>query len=120
MNIKDGWEIKDIEEAIQRDDLEEMIRIPIFVSLNSPPDCEWAQDVCLRLTKHTNNNVRANAVLCFGHLSRTCGKLDESIVKPIIEAGLKDNDPEVKGRAWSAADDVTHFLKWKVEGFDEE
>ena len=41
----------------------------------------------------------------------------EATVKPIIEQGLSELDTYV-GQAWAAASDVTHFLRWKVSGFE--
>jgi hypothetical protein len=80
--FKDGWTEQDMEAAIERNQPEELLYVPIWVSMD-PPDCGWAQDVCLRLSSHSHFNVRANAILGFGHLARTCGKLDELSVKPL-------------------------------------
>jgi hypothetical protein len=60
--------------------------------------------------------VRGNAVLGFGHLARRFRRLDEGVVRPIIENALLDADPYVRGQADAAADDVAHFLGWKVKG----
>src|SRR5687768_13649224 len=64
---------EDVEAAIVRDDPDELLRVPIAVSL-SAPDPDRAQGVCLRLSEHAHPNVRGNAVL--GEASatlRTCG-----------------------------------------------
>jgi hypothetical protein len=72
--------------------------------------------VCLRLSGHPHFNVRGNAILGFGHLARTCGALDEGRVKPLIERALKDTDEYVRGQANAAADDLAHYLGWRIEG----
>ena len=104
-----------MEAAIERGLPEELLYVPVWVSMD-PPDCEWAQGVCLRLSAHPHSNVRGNAVLGFGHLARTCGALDEGRVKPLIERGLCDPDEYVRGQAVSAAEDVTQYLGWQIEG----
>ena len=114
--FKDGWTIPDMEAAIERNEPEELLYVPIWVSM-APPDCAWAQDVCLRLSVHSHFKVRGNAILGFGHLARTCKSLDEPQVKPIIEAALQDRDEYVRGQADSAASDIVQYLGWKVTGY---
>ena len=65
------------------------------------------------IASHPHFNVRGNAVLGFSHLARRFGRLD-SAAREIIEAGLRDGDSYVRGHANAAADDVQHFLGWKV------
>jgi hypothetical protein len=100
--------------AIARDRPDELLHVPIRVSLD-PPDCVWAQDVCVRLAAHPHPNVRGNAVLGFGHLARTCGALDEAVVRPLLEAAMRDPDEYVRGQADAAAGDVAHFLGWRID-----
>lgn len=110
----DDGAIADVEAAIARDLADELLHVPLRVSLD-PPDCAWAQDVCLRLASHPHFNVRGNAVLGFGHLARTCGALDEARVKPVVEAALRDPDAYVRGQADAAAGDIEHFLGWRLD-----
>ncbi|MEJ0060524.1 MAG: hypothetical protein WDM79_13550 [Terricaulis sp.] len=95
MILREGWTQADAEAVIARGDPEELLHIPLYVSLN-PPDCAWSQDICIALTAHEHEDVRGNAVLGFGHLARLCGALDEARVRPILEAALVDPIP---GRA---------------------
>ncbi len=104
-----------VESAIQRDDEEELLSIPIAVSLYEA-DAEWAENICLSLSAHPDANVRGNAVPGFGHLARRFGKLNQEIVQPVIEKALNDPDDFVRSQAASAADDVVFFLKWKLSG----
>jgi hypothetical protein len=102
----------DVEAALERDDPEELLRTVLAVALHSE-DGEWATSVCMRLASHRDFNVRGNAILGFGHLARRCGRLDAA-ARDIIEAGLRDVAPYVRGQAEAAADDVQHFLHWNI------
>jgi hypothetical protein len=109
----------DVEAAIGRDQPDELLLIPIAVSLHSQ-DLDWAQAICIRLASHPHFNVRGNAVLGFGHLARRFRTLDVAVVKPLIEAGLVDADKYVRGQANAAADDVCHFLGWTLKDYEAE
>jgi hypothetical protein len=115
-SFKDGWTKQDIEAAIERNQPNELLHVPICVSMN-PPDCAWAQDICLRLSSHSHFNVRGNAILGFGHLARTCKALNKERVKPLIEAALLNEDEYVRRQADSAASDVVQYLGWEVAGY---
>jgi len=109
--FKAGWTKADAEAIIARNDPEDVLYVPIVVSLD-PPDLAWAQDICIRLSSHEHEDVRANAVLGFGHLARICGELDEARVRPIIEAAFHDPTDRVRGAAGNAASDTGMFLDW--------
>jgi hypothetical protein len=109
----DGWTVEMVEAAVGRDRPDELLHVPLMVSLG-PPDCAWAQEICIRLATHPHFNVRGNAVLGFGHLARTCGALDEERVLPLVRAALRDPHEYVRGQAHSAAGDVAHFLGWHL------
>jgi hypothetical protein len=112
--FKDGWIEADVEAVLDRGDPSQLLYAPITVSLN-PPDCVWAQAICVRLARHPDPNVRGNAICGFGHLARTCGSLDESIVRPLVEAALCDTEQYVYGHAQDAVADLTHHLGWRFE-----
>lgn len=116
--FKDGWTKQDIEATLARDRPDELAYIPILIGMD-PPDCAWAEAICVMLARHPDADVRANAVLGLGHLARTCGRLDLSIAVPTIAAALHDADPHVRGQAESAADDLLHFLGVTVLGSNE-
>lgn len=103
---------EEVEAALGRDDPEELIRAVLAVALHSE-DGEWAASVCVRLASHGHFNVRGNAILGFGHLARRYGRL-EPAARDIIEAALRDADPYIRGQAEAVADDVQHFLHWKI------
>ena len=109
--FKAGWTKEYAEDIIARGDPQDMLYVPIVVSLD-PPDLEWAQGICIRLSSHEHEDVRANAVHGFGHLARICGELDEARVRPIIEAALNDPSDIVRAAAGDAASDTGMFLDW--------
>ena len=85
--FRDGWTEADIEAVLANGEPQELLYVPIVVSLD-PPDWAWSQAICVRLAGHPDANVRGNAILGFGHLARVCGKLDEAVVRPLIESAL--------------------------------
>jgi hypothetical protein len=101
------------EHALVRNNPDELWRLIIAVGLHEP-DAAWAESCCVRLSSHPHDNVRGNAVLSFGHLARRFGRLDESTVRPIVEAALRDRVQYVRGQAWAAADDIIHYLGWDL------
>ncbi|HOY78085.1 MAG TPA: hypothetical protein PLN33_09780 [Hyphomonadaceae bacterium] len=107
-----------IEDALARNAADELIYIPISLSMD-PPEEEfpgYAERVCRRLAKHDHPNVRGNAILGFGHLARTAGIIwKPNDVRALVEAGLADPDSYVRGQAETAAGDLRHFLKWKLK-----
>lgn len=113
----DGWDEAKIEAAIARNDPQELLYVPILVSLD-PPDCAWSEAICTRLASHTDPWVRGNAILGFGHLARMCGAVDEEKVRPFIETGLADTHAHVRGHANDAAHDLNHFLGWSLPTLD--
>jgi len=109
--FKDGWTEQDVEDVIARGDPQELLYVPIVVSMD-PPDPDWSQEICLRLADHEHWNVRGNAVLGFGHLARTTGQLDKSRVMPLVTSALTDSNSYVRGHAKDAVDDISHHLGW--------
>ena len=117
--FKDGWTEKDVEDVIERGDPEELLYVPIVVSMD-PPNPDWSQQVCLRLVDHEHWNVRGNAILGFGHLSRTTGQLDKEVVLPLVMSALGDPHEYVRGHARDAADDIRNYLGWSFPAFEKD
>jgi hypothetical protein len=103
----------EVEAAIARDIAEE-VSIAILSAVLHVNDCHWAEAICISLSQHQHFNVRGNAILGFGHLARLHGKLSNQVAKELIENALVDDNDFVRGQANSAADDVEHFLGWKI------
>jgi hypothetical protein len=101
-------------EAILAHGLLEDVRHAALSAALHGAESEWGECVCRQLARHADPVVRGNALLGFGHLARRFGRLDRSLVQPLIEAGLRDDDEHVRGQADAAADDVKQFLGWTI------
>jgi hypothetical protein len=99
-------------QIVERNIFEELATLPFDIGENYP-DWKFAQDICVRLTNHTNALIRANAIMGFAYIARTKGKLEKHIIKPIILRELRNN-AENKGQIIDAIDDINRFLKWKL------
>ena len=109
--FKDGWTMQEVEEVIGKGDPDELLYVPIIVSMD-PPDPEWAQEICLKLVNHNHWKVRGNSILGFGHLARTTGTLDRERVLPLVKSALSDPHKYVRGHAHDAAEDIKNYLGW--------
>ena len=104
--------------ALARGVPDELIYVAIAVSMAPPEESHpgWAESVCRELAAHEHPQVRANALLGFGHLARTAGVIwKPKEVRAAVEAGLVDPNPTVRGQAEAAAMDLRHFLGWKLK-----
>lgn len=113
----DGWDEAKVEAVLARGLPDELLHVPIVVSLD-PPDCVWSLAICRRLSAHPDTRVRANAILGFGHLARMCGALEPD-VRQLIESALDDPDENVRFKANDAAHDINHFLGWNLRTLDD-
>jgi len=104
--------------ALARNDREELLLLPISLSMDPPEETDpgLAEAVCLQLASHADPTVRGNAILGFGHLARTVGAFrDAPAVRAAVSAALADPDAYISGQAHAAADDLAHFLKWRIK-----
>lgn len=109
--FKDGWTVQDVEDVIEKGEPDELLHVPIIVSME-PPDADWSQEICLNLVDHNHWNVRGNAILGFGHLARTTGALDKERVLPLVSSARSDPHEYVRGHAHDAANDIRNYLGW--------
>lgn len=109
--FKEGWSEVDVEQALARQNPNELLYVPIVVGMNAP-DCdrEWAENICFNLAQHSNFNVRGNAILGLGHIARTCGVLNLEKSIPLIVRALNDPNEYVRGHAEDAANDFKVYL----------
>jgi hypothetical protein len=105
----------DLEAAIDRNDPDELVLVPITAALLAE-DPIPVIDACVRLSRHAVPRIRANAIVSLGHLARRFRSLDEQQVRPVIEAGLRDDDEVTRSSAQSAADEIHQFLHWTFPG----
>lgn len=110
--FEDGWSKEDVESVLERGVPSELLFVPIVVGM-AAHDCgaNWAQSVCLRLSGHHDERVRANALLGLGHIARTARQLRIEAAAAAIRAGLRDDSALVRGQAEEAASDVRVFLR---------
>lgn len=77
-------------------------------------DFYYAENILIKLMEHSDNNVRANAVLGVAYLARNHKKLtNKNKIIKIIKKELKENT-EYKERIEDAIDDINIFLKLKI------
>ena len=103
-----------VEKALATDNTDVLLRAVIAVSM-CDHDWQYAQELCMKLSRHWNFNVRGNAILGFGHIARVHGILDEELVKPVIELALGDENNYVVGHAVDAVMDTEHYLGWAYD-----
>lgn len=108
------WTRADVERALLSDDTEALALAVIGVSMHED-DWRYAQGLCVRLSSHFHFNVRGNAVLGFAHIARVHGRLERSVVQPIIQDALRDENDYVRGQADSAMNDTKFYLKWQYD-----
>jgi hypothetical protein len=107
------WGRAEVEAAIERNVPEELLYAVVSAAMYAN-DAEWAESVCLRLATHPHFNVRGNALLGFGHIARIHRRLSRRRVLPLLEAGFHDPHDYVRGHAHGAADDISHYLGWRI------
>jgi len=101
----------EVESAIEHDVVSDLIQMVISVSIGSE-NADWAESVCRRLVRHSDEKVHGNAILGFGHIARVHGKLDLKEVAHLVSTALSDDKEYVRGQAESAADDLEQYMEW--------
>jgi hypothetical protein len=101
--------------SIASGDADKLHRQVVDIALCSE-DLNAAQALFLELSSHSDEFVRGNAILGFGHLARRFRALDDRAI-PVVEKGLQDKSKHVRGQAWAAAGDISWFLKKHVSGY---
>jgi hypothetical protein len=75
------------------------------------PDWMWVQNRCLDFLSHADDEDRALAATCLGHLARIHQQLDIELV--LSKLAPLTNDPLVGSRVQDALDDIRLFLKFR-------
>lgn len=94
--------------TIDADDVEALRPMIIAMALEEE-DLQFAQRMCVELSRHADEIIRGNAILGFGHLARLFGELHDRSID-VVRAGLQDKSNYVRGQAHAAASDLKHFL----------
>lgn len=99
---------KEIKRILQLGNIEELMILPLSVG-EYHTDWKTAQNVCVDLSNHSDERVRANSALGFAYIARTKGKLEKHIVKPILLELLK-NCSEHRGRVVDSIQDINIYI----------
>ena len=106
---------KEVFRAIEEDDIERLTTVCIDLGFNHE-NWRFIQDISVRLSDHSNANVRGNAFFGLEYAARFRGKVEKNIVKPVLLRGLRDNDAEVVRKAQNAIDNINHLMGWSIGG----
>ncbi len=108
----DNFSEEEINSILNSDNLVDLIRLPISVGMNH---CSWklAQDVCIKLSSHSEWRVRANSLTGLEYIARTKGKLEKHLVKPILLNALKAEDWEKLDIVF-VTKRINQYLNWKI------
>ncbi len=102
----------DVERILSSGTQEELCLLPLSLGENYP-DWKFAQDICVLLTEHENEIIKANAALGMAYIARTKGKLEKHIVKPVLLKLLKECI-EYRWRIVYAIHDINIYMGWHL------
>jgi hypothetical protein len=100
-----------IETILATGSIEDLARLSLAVGENFP-DWKYAQDICLQLAEHSDENVRANACLGLGYIARIHRRLEKNLVKPVLARELW-SQTDRRGTIENAIEDINLFLGWR-------
>ena len=106
---------KEVFRAIEEDDIERLMTVCIDLGFNHD-NWRFIQDIGVRLSEHPNATVRGNAFYGIEYAARFNGRVEKSIVKPVLLRGLRDDDEEVVRKAQNAIDNINHLMGWSIGG----
>lgn len=99
-------------EILNSNNKELLLLLPLSVG-EYHTNWKFSQDICTKLSEHSDPAIRANSVLGLVYIARTKGQLEEHIVKPVVLKELKSN-PEYEWRINDAIDDINLYMKWNL------
>lgn len=100
---------KEIRRILQFGSIEELTILPLSVG-EYHANWKTAQNICVELSNHSDEQVRANSALGLAYIARTKGKLEKHIVKPILLEILR-NCSEHRDRVIDSIQDVNIFME---------
>lgn len=109
------WSDAEIQAVIRRGDPRELLYVPLVASME-PTSRVRAEQICLRFASHGDPNVRGSALEGFGHIARIFRSLNKRLIEPVVEAGMRDSDDWVRGKAEEAAEEIEWFCGWVFRG----
>lgn len=103
---------EEINRILREGTIKEVIQLPLSVGAYSS-NWKKAQDICVKLSIHTDERVRANCALGLAYIARREGRLEKHIVKPVLLELLR-NCEEYRWRIIDSIDDINNFMKWNI------
>ena len=103
---------KEIKRILQFGSIEELTILPLSVG-EYHANWKTAQNICVELSNHSDEQVRANSALGLAYIARTKGKLEKHIVKPILLEILR-NCSEHRDRVIDSIQDINIFMEWSI------
>ncbi len=76
---------------------------------------DYAEKLCIKLSRHEDVNVRGNVILRFGHIARVRESLNLDIIEPIVKDALSNENEFIPTQPVTAKDDLENYLYWKFE-----
>jgi hypothetical protein len=107
------YNINEIRQILNTGTIEEIRILPLSVG-EYVENWKEAQDICVKLSKHEDEEVRANAARGLGYIARTRRKLEKHIVKPILLKLLNECTGIAKEYVMDAISDVNIFMEWNL------
>jgi hypothetical protein len=98
----------DAEKVLSEDSAEAIASVLVRLACHES-DWKWIQNICIGLSSHADKWVRRTCVTCFGHLARIHHVIEREKVLPVLTRLL--SDPDVRGEAEDAIEDLKKFLK---------
>ena len=95
-------------DAIAIDDRDSLPALIVAAALYEA-DRLVVENACVALSAHSDEVIRGNAILGFGHIARRFRAIGEG-VQDIVTRGVTDSSEYVRGQAYAAADDLECFL----------
>jgi hypothetical protein len=106
---------QEVFDAIRRDDVERLLMIPIELGFHHE-NWRFIQDISVKLSEHEDSRVRANALFGIEYAARFRGRVEKSVVKPVLLRALRDQDTHVSSRARDTIEAINHLMGWNIAG----
>ena len=105
--------LNEVRETINSGIIDDIIVLAVAVGVS---DLNWkqAQDICVELSKHENENVRGNSAMGLSHIARTERKLEKNVIKPVLLKLLKECTGQNNGKVMDAIRDINWYMKWNI------
>ena len=104
---------REIQDLIKEDDREALILLPMKLGF-CHESWRFTQDICVKLSEHPDETIRANSFYGLQYTAMNLGKLEKNIVKPILLRGIKDESERVRSQAQGAIEGINQYMGWRI------